>query len=170
MAQQSLTATATSQENLMALSLTKILCPIDFDPNSIVALDTAAEIARDSGGTLEVLHVVPIDIQPGEAPIYVDVYSVQEQESKAKMKELARTHLAGVNYELRTAVAQPAVAILHAQRTLNSDIIVMGTHGRRGFAYLILGSVAERVVREAECPVLTVRATDGAEEQAHLQA
>jgi len=141
----------------MAISFNKILCPIDFDDNSIAALAAAANLARESHATLEVLHVVPIVIQPGGAPIYVDIYSAEEESAKAKLLELAKKHLEGVKYELRTTVAQPAAAILHAQKNLNPDIIVMGTHGRRGFAHLLLGSVAERIVREADCPVLTIR-------------
>ncbi|HLI82213.1 MAG TPA: universal stress protein [Candidatus Binataceae bacterium] len=141
----------------MALTFKKILCPIDFDENSIGALDAAAAIARQSDATLEVLHVVPIVIQPGGSPIYVDVYSAEEQSSKAKLIELAKWHLAEVKFELRTTVGQPAASILHAQKNLSADLIVMATHGRHGFAHLFLGSVAERVVREAECPVLTIR-------------
>jgi len=148
----------------MAFPFMKILCPIDFDDNSMAALDTAARMARESGGILEVLHVVPIMMQPGGMPIHIDVYATEEEAAKAKMIGLAKEHLAGVKYELRTAVAQPAVAILHAQQKLAADVIVMGTHGRRGIAHLIIGSVAEHVMREAECPVLTVRGQHCAEQ------
>jgi nucleotide-binding universal stress UspA family protein len=154
----------------MPFAFKKILCPIDFDDNSIAALDAAAEIARESGATLEVLHVVPIVIQPGSMPIYVDVYSVEEQTAKTQLLELAKTHLQGVKCELRTTVAQPSAAILHAQRQLGADAIVMATHGRRGFAHFFLGSVAERVVREADCPVLTIRGHHTAAASAHAQA
>ena len=141
----------------MPFAFKKILCPVDFDDNSIAALDAAANIARESGATLEVLHVIPIVIQPGGMPIHVDIYSVEEETAKTELLELAKLHLQGVKYELRTTVAQPSAAILHAQRQLGADAIVMGTHGRHGFAHFFLGSVAERVVREANCPVLTIR-------------
>ena len=140
----------------MAYPFKKILCPIDFDDNSVAALDTAAEMARQFDATIEVLHVVPIIVQPGGSPIYVDVYTAEEEASKAKLVDLAKTHLAGVKYELKTTVAQPSAAILHAQKAVDADIIVMSTHGRRGLSHLFMGSVAERVVREAECPVLTI--------------
>ena len=68
----------------------KILCPIDFDDNSIAALDTAAEMARQSSAVLVVLHVVPMIIQPGETPIYVDVYAAEEQISRDKLIALAK--------------------------------------------------------------------------------
>jgi nucleotide-binding universal stress UspA family protein len=141
----------------MAYPFKKILCPIDFDPNSIAALDIAAELARQSNATVVVLHVVPIIIHAGGAPIYIDVYPGLEQESAAKLQELANAHLTGVTYELRTNVAEPSVAILHAQKATGAEVIVMSTHGRRGLSHLFLGSVAERVVREAPCPVLTIR-------------
>ena len=150
----------------MAYPFKKILCPLDFDENSIAALDAAAEMARESDATVEVLHVVPIIIQAGGTPIYIDAYTAEEQDSQAKLVELAKTHLAGVKYELKTTVAQPSAAILHAQKTTGADVIVMNTHGRRGLAHLFLGSVAERVVREAQCPVLTIRGPHAAQQPA----
>lgn len=154
----------------MAYPFKKILCPIDFDENSIAALDAAAEMARQFDATVEVLHVVPIIVQAGGTPIYIDVYTAQEQEAQAKLQELAKTHLTGVKYELKTSVAQPSAAILHAQKTLGADVIVMSTHGRRGLSHIFLGSVAERVVREAQCPVLTIRGHHAAEETAATHA
>ena len=150
----------------MAYPFKKILCPVDFDENSIAALDAAAEMARQFNATVEVLHVVPIIVEAGGTPIYIDVYTAQEQESQAKLAKLAEAHLTGVTYELKTTVAQPSAAILHSQKTAGADVIVMSTHGRRGRAHLFLGSVAERVVREAQCPVLTIRGHHAAEETA----
>ena len=154
----------------MAYPFKKILCPIDFDENSIAALDAAAEIARQSDATVEVLHVVPIIMQASGMPIYVDVYTQQEKDSQAKLVELARTHLAGLKYKLDTSVAEPWAAILHAQKADGADVIVMSTHGRRGLSHFFLGSVAERVVREATCPVLTIRGHHAAEQTASAQA
>lgn len=141
----------------MAYPFKKILCPIDFEDNSIAALDAAAEIARQSNASVEVLHVVPIIMQPAGMPIYVDVYSEQEKASKAKLLEIAKTHLAGIKYELRTTVAEPWAAILHTEKAVHANVIVMSTHGRRGLSHFFLGSVAQRVVREGSCPVLTIR-------------
>lgn len=141
----------------------KILCPVDFDENSIAALDAAADMARQSGAAIEVLHVVPMIIQPGESPVYVDVYAAEEKSSRDKLMALAEEHLAGVKHELKLTVAQPSAAILHAEKADRPDVIVMSTHGRRGLAHLVLGSVAERVVREASCPVLTVHGRNSEE-------
>ena len=114
----------------MAYPYKKILCPIDLDENSLAALDAAAEIAGGSDATVVVLHVVPIILQPGGTPMYVDVYTALEQEAQAKLVELAKVHLAGVKCELKTTVAEPSAAILNAQNTIGADVIVMGTHGR----------------------------------------
>jgi universal stress protein A len=134
----------------------KILCPVDFDENSIAALKVAGELARESGAIMEVLHVIPINIQPADAPVFLEVYSRQERDSQTKLAELAKTHLVEVKAELKTAIGQPAASIIHAQKAMGAEIIVMGTHGRHGIAHLFLGSVAERVVRESPCPVLTI--------------
>jgi universal stress protein A len=154
----------------MAYPFTKILCPLDFDDNSLAAVDAATEMARQSDATIEVLHVVPIIMQPSGMPICGDVYTEHENDSRARLAELAKTHLAGVKHELRTSVAEPWAAILHTQKAIGADVIVMSTHGRRGFAHFFLGSGAERVVREAQCPVLTIRGHHVAEQRANAHA
>ncbi len=141
----------------MALPYKRILCPIDFDENSLAALDTAADLARHCDATMFVLHVVPMIIQPTGMPVYVDIYKSQEQVAWARLRELARKSLAGIKYELMVQMGDPAGSILHAERKVRPDLIVMATHGRRGFSRFFLGSVAEMVLREASCPVLTVR-------------
>ena len=68
-----------------------------------------------------------------------------------------KTLKAGTHYELHVTTGDPAVEVLQAATRLGIDLIVMATHGRKGFRRLVLGSVAERVIREAQCPVLTVK-------------
>ncbi|HVN28926.1 MAG TPA: universal stress protein, partial [Candidatus Binataceae bacterium] len=137
----------------------KILCPVDFDDNSMCALETAASMAREHDGTIFVLHVVPMLIPPTGMPIYVDLYKGQEQTAKEKLQEVARRRLAGLKYDLITRIGEPAQEILRAQRRVDADLLIMATHGRRGFSRFFLGSVAELVLREAPCPVLTVKST-----------
>ena len=141
----------------MAFPYRNILCPMDFDDNSIDALDTAAGLARQNDGTVVALHVVPMIIEPTGMPVYVDVYKGQEEAARTKLEEIARKHLAGVKYDLLTQMGDPASTILKTVRKVNADLVVMATHGRRGLSRFFLGSVAETVVREAACPVLTVR-------------
>ena len=135
----------------------RILCPMDFDDNSLAALATAADLARRSDGTVFVLHVVPMIVQPTAMPVYVDIYKSQEETAWIRLKEIARKDLAGVKYELLVKMGEPAQSILAAEKKVDAHLIVMATHGRRGFSRFFLGSVAEVVLRKASCPVLTIR-------------
>ncbi len=135
----------------------RILCPVDFDDNSIFALETAAMMAREHDGTVFALHVVPMFIPPTGMPVYVDLYKGQEQTARERLQQIARNHLAGLKYDLMTHIGEPAASILQVQRKVAADVIVMATHGRHGFSRFLLGSVAENIIREAVCPVLTVR-------------
>jgi nucleotide-binding universal stress UspA family protein/predicted transcriptional regulator len=135
----------------------RILCPVDFDDNSIFALETAAMMAREHDGTVFALHVVPMYIPPTGMPVYVDLYKGQEQTGRERLQQIARNHLAGLKYDLMTHIGEPGSAILQVQRKVAADVIVMATHGRRGFSRFLLGSVAENIIREASCPVLTVK-------------
>lgn len=137
----------------------RILCPVDFDDNSMQALDTAAKLARDSNGTVFVLHVVPMIIAPTGMPVYVDLYKGQEETAQTRLLEIAHKRLGGIKYELLIHTGEPAGTILHAEKKTNADLLVMATHGRRGFRRFFIGSVAEQVLRESICPVLTVRCT-----------
>lgn len=141
----------------MSFPYKRILCPIDFDENSLAALVVAAQFAKHNDGTVFVLHVVPMIIPPTGMPVYVDMYKSQEETARDKLREVARKYLPGVKYELTTHVGDPAGAIVKTAKKLVPDVLVMSTHGRRGFTRVFLGSVAEMVLREAPCPVLTVR-------------
>jgi len=140
----------------MPLPYRKILCPVDFDENSIAALETAGELARHFDATVYVLHTVLLVIPPTSIPVYVDLYQGQEEVARKGLQELARKHLAGTKYEIMVNMGEPAASILKAERGIGADLLVMSTHGRRGFSRFFLGSVAELVLREARCPVLTV--------------
>jgi CBS domain-containing protein len=142
----------------MAFPYRKVLCPIDFDDNSMASLGTAAEIVRHSDGTVFVLHVVPMVIAPTGMAAYGNIFQQQEEAAWAKLRAVARTELAAVKYELLVETGDPAGTILKMQKKIAPDVLVMATHGRKGFSRFFLGSVAEMVVREATCPVLMVRA------------
>src|SRR5271168_389225 len=137
----------------------RILCPVDFDDNSMKALDTAANLARDGNGTVFVLHVVPMIITATGMPVYSDLYKGQEEAAQAKLLEIAHKRLGGIKYELLIHTGEPAGSILNAEKKVDADVVVMATHGRRGFKRFLLGSIAEVVLRESTCPVLTVRCT-----------
>lgn len=147
----------------MAVKIKKILCPVDFSENSRHALEYAVEFARMHGAELEVLHVIvpPVAAVPDFAPM--PTYPpdmIQEYE------ENCRTQLAGFlqavdtgNIPVKSEVfcEMPFLGIIREACDKNSDLIVMGTHGRTGLKHMLMGSVAEKVVRKAPCPVLTIR-------------
>lgn len=141
----------------MSFPFRRILSPVDFDDNSFAALEVAAQMARENDGTVILFHVVPMIIPPTGMPIYVDIYKGQEETAKEKLRQLASKRLHGIKYELLIHVGEPASAIIRTAKRSAADVIVMATHGRRGFSRIMLGSVAELVLREAPCPVLCVR-------------
>ncbi len=140
----------------MSFPYRRILVPVDFDAQAIAAVETAAQVVRQNDGTALLMHVVPMMIPPAGMPGYVDVYRGQEEIARQRLTEFAHRHLTGLKYELFVHVGEPAASILRAEKRLAADLIVMATHGRRGFSRVFLGSVAEMVLREAVCPVLTV--------------
>ena len=142
-----------------------ILCPVDFSDFSRHALDSAVAIARQQHATVTALYVVP-PVQTtyptiGLAAYVPYVYTVEDLQEFQKTLE---RFVSAVDYPV-TAVSVEALVvdeILKRAADLPADLIVMGTHGRSGFDRLVLGSVAERVLVKAKCPVLTIprRAAD----------
>ena len=135
----------------------RILCPIDFDENSMAALDIAAELARENNATLYVMHAVFTPLGAPGFPLEPHPV-VSEQPSTQEIAEVARNRLGRkVKHEVIVKTGKPAESIIQAAEDLDVDLIVMATHGRSGVARLFLGSVAEHVVRGAQRPVLSVR-------------
>jgi nucleotide-binding universal stress UspA family protein len=141
----------------MPFPFRRILSPVDFDDSSLAALDVAARIAHQNGGTILLLHVVPMVIPPTGMPLYVDIYQGQEEAAREKLREIASQRLPGIKSEQLTYMGDPAGGILRMAKRNAADLIVMATHGRRGFSRVMLGSVAEMVLRAAPCPVLCIR-------------
>jgi len=145
------------------LKIERILCPVDFSEYSIRAYDYAYSLAKHYGAQLVVEHVVqPITVT---YPYYgfpdvtaYDVYWNISSDAEKRLQDLVRTHqLNGVRPEwvVEKGVAPDAILSLADERA--ASLIVMGTHGRRGLDRLAVGSVTERVIRRARCPVLAVR-------------
>jgi universal stress protein A len=134
-----------------------ILCPADFDENSLAALDKAVEIARHLGSTIILVHVLPLIVALGEVSPPVALYEDQEKDAQAKLADIAKQKLGGLKYETHVSTGDVIASILAAQAKYQPDLLVIATHGRRGLARMFLGSVTEAVVRKATCPVLTVR-------------
>lgn len=148
------------------MNLQTILVPTDFSPHAEHALTYAAELAARFGARLLLLHVqtttdvVPAHVEgmEGVTEAYFRLIANQEHQARqhldATLARLRQRNLEG-DAELRSGA--PWQAILDAAQEHHADLIVMGTHGRGPLARLLLGSVAERVVRAAACPVLTTR-------------
>lgn len=141
----------------MAFPYSKILCPVDFDDNSAFALDRAAELARHFKASIVLVHVVPFVVQFGEVPILPELNEAQHAEAKARLADITARKLGGIEHHAVIYTGDIVGSILQAIDRHNPDLVVMATHGRTTLAHLILGSVAEPVVRKAMCPVLTVR-------------
>lgn len=135
----------------------KILVPVDFSSGSEAALDLATSLARDSGAKLLIAYVqlTPLPVGGGEF-----IYTVPEpptDELRARLlKVLPKDAKIPVEHCLLTG--DPADSIVKLAEDEKVDLIVMGTHGRRGLTRILMGSVAELVVRWAKCPVVTVKA------------
>jgi nucleotide-binding universal stress UspA family protein len=141
----------------MAFPFKKILAPVDFDPSSLMGLDLAAKVAKPNDGTVFVLHIVPVDMDVSGMPQYVDLIKRQENIDHDKLTAIAKQHLADVKWEILDRMGPPADVIAEVAANMSADLIVMVTHGRRGLARLVEGSIAEKVLRDAPCPVLAVR-------------
>jgi nucleotide-binding universal stress UspA family protein len=143
-----------------------ILVPTDFSACSDAALRLAAKMAASSGARLHVLHAVELSggltpetlIQPEGKEERVTVNEFMRGTTEPRMDEqLERAVGTGVPHTCGIAFGKPADAVLRAAKELGADLLVVGTHGRTGLKALVMGSVAEAIVRRAEVPVLTVR-------------
>ena len=146
----------------------KVLCPIDFSEHSMAALDVALKMVQQNDAALYLLNVAPLPAgAAGFQPVPMEPYPYVEKDRREQLEKLARERIpAAVRYETLVISGDPAEQVLETARGLDADLIVMGTHGRRGLSHLVLGSVAERVVRESPIPVLTARSTAGVDRKA----
>jgi nucleotide-binding universal stress UspA family protein len=134
-----------------------ILVPTDFEQASRDALDLAKRLAGSLGATIVLAHVAPIlpYMYPGLDPTLVQPFGEEVAAAAKRALEQLGIQAGGIKTVLRQGDA--ATEILDLANELGASMIAMGTHGRRGLAHLLLGSVAEKVVRQASIPVLTVR-------------
>jgi nucleotide-binding universal stress UspA family protein len=140
-----------------------ILVPTDFEAPSSRAIDVAIGLARAFDAKLTLLHVWEIPIYPYmEFMLNSEVITSVEQRAVKRLAEALeglRKALPRAESKLKTDM--PWAGILDAIQETGADLVVMGTHGRRGVAHVVIGSVAEKVVRLSPVPVLTVRSAQG---------
>lgn len=137
-----------------------ILYPTDFSENAAAAWPHALQMAEQLGAVLLLLHVIPAPSMTPEtflaAEQWAEIFAAQRREAEGKLRALAAT-AAGVKADVLVTRGVPFLEIARVARDRKADLVVMGTHGRTGLVHALMGSVAERVVRIAPCPVLTVR-------------
>jgi universal stress protein A len=140
-------------------SWTRLCCPIDFSPPSDGALQAAAELASRLGGTLTIVHVLDVLTRPVEGE------PVREEQLRAEREARRRLEEARASVQARFACAveaellmgDPAWEVAKLLTTDSYDLGVLGTHGRTGLRKVVVGSVTERVLRHATCPILVIR-------------
>jgi nucleotide-binding universal stress UspA family protein len=145
----------------MTPDIKRILVPVDFSANSRHALDYAHGLALKFDAALHLVHVCEV---PGAPTPALDAYAIAYSDWSQRLGEQAEQELVKLQRSLpdvsvttEVLFGPPAYAIVEASNSNAADLIVMGTHGHGAVMHLLMGNVAERVVRAAPCPVLTVR-------------
>jgi nucleotide-binding universal stress UspA family protein len=143
-------------------SFSTILFATDFSENSDLAFDYALTLARQSSAHLVVIHVInePVDLRGFYVPhiSFDNLEKEIEDGANRMMEKFCESKLGDYSaYETKICTGVPHEEILKQADERNASLIVLGTHGRSGLDHILFGSTAERVVRQAKCPVLTVR-------------
>jgi universal stress protein A len=173
------------------LDIQQILVPVDYSDDSRAALQWAASLAENYGARILLLHIIGKAVEEvypqgthfetlmpsyyeGLAPgsqrfgrqlVIIDL----EAQARTRLQNYASEYLPrNITVEVKVGVGKPADSIVQLAREEGVDLIVMGTHGRTGMRHLLLGSIAEAVIRQVQCPVMTVRG--GLDGQLHLEA
>jgi universal stress protein A len=139
-----------------------ILVPTDFSSSAERALERALQLARMTQADVHLLHAYELPMQTGlgdqAVAIPQDFFDQIRDTAQGHLDELARKiGVEGIDVQTHLVCDAPMRAILDAAQSIGASLIVMGTHGRTGVAHALLGSVAERTVRLAHCPVMTVK-------------
>jgi nucleotide-binding universal stress UspA family protein len=146
------------------MHIRQILAPTDFSESSKQAVASAYELAQTFGAKLLLLHVVDLVVYPVEMFFVSEAGTTMlddlEHQARLDLAQLVpKSEDGAVEVRCRAVVGTPYLKIVELAAAEQVDLIVMSTHGRTGVSHLVMGSVAERVVRTAPCPVLTVRPT-----------
>ena len=144
------------------ISIKKILCPADFSDFSMHALTYEVSLAQQYGSKLLLLHVVDVFMHD---PAYFAPYAPDrsmfedfEKKARTRLEEICKENIpAAITAEPIVRVGRAFVEIVRAAREMEVDLIVIATHGRTGLSHAMFGSTAEKVVRKASCPVLSIK-------------
>ena len=137
-----------------------IQVPVDFSHDSEHAVEAAIGLAQQFEARVTLLHAIHI---PEAAEVNLAAYmdKIRSEADQSMTSRLQRVQEAGVTAEAVTVIGAPSQTIVDTARDRRADLIVMGTHGRTGLRHMLIGSVAERVVRLAPCPVMVVPRESG---------
>jgi len=144
------------------LSINSILVPIDFSDYSIKALNYAIDFAQSFNAKIVLIFVIepmiyPTDFTFGEI-VPPSFEPKLEENTVNELKKIAEDKISGkIKYEITIRTGRPFLEIISAARELDVDLIIIATHGTTGVEHLLFGSTAEKVVKKAPCPVLTLR-------------
>ena len=145
----------------MTIKIRRILVPVDFSDHARAVVDWGAHLAEEHGSSVVFLHAyhLPVEFQQLEgAYLPPDFwYSVKEEAEKTLAGYVDALRERGIAVEAVVREGYPATVIVDEAREINADLIVIGTQGLSGLKHLLLGSIAERVVQRAPCPVLTIK-------------
>jgi nucleotide-binding universal stress UspA family protein len=137
------------------MNFKRILCPIDFSDFNDTANQYASVLAEASGAKIVYLHVAPADLLLASD----DPATSTDEESKLVEQLESIKPTADIDVEYVVKYGSPSTVIADYANSNQIDLIVLGTHGRTGFRRVIMGSIAESVVRNADCPVLAIKTT-----------
>ena len=141
-----------------------ILVPMDFSPEAHKALELAGELAKSAGPAhLILLHAyfLPVEMEALAAEQNLPILELLSNEASKELEQILEgLQDAGISSEFLVSRGYPEQVIVELAQEKDVDLIVMGTRGRTGLAHVALGSIAERVVRDAPCPILTVKEYD----------
>lgn len=137
-------------------SITTILHPTDFSNPAESSFRLACALASDMKARLIAFHVVHPAVYVHNLDFNSPNHELKPWELLRRLQETAQEGY-GLKIDIDLSEGEPAAEVLKVARTRHCDLIVMGTHGRMGLRHLLMGSVAEKVVRKADCPVITIR-------------
>ncbi len=141
-------------------AFTSVLCPVDFSDSSKHATELAAMLVRPGGSGITLLHVIELPVAYSGAPPMADFVRDLDKDASSALEQWASQLRTQVTVPVTTSsrIGHPGAQTLAAiERDPQIDLVVMGSHGRTGLSRLVLGSVAEKTVRHARCPVLVAR-------------
>jgi len=139
-------------------AIRKILCPICLDDDNVLLADYVQTQAELTGATVILTYIVDTPKGLYITPTAVEpLVQLAKSRAETDLSAFAKAHFKDINVEIKVLVGSPAQEILSFARKQKIDMIIMGTHGRENLERILVGSVAEKVLRNAECPVMTVR-------------